>query len=293
MKKKAKSFYQLGVFMIAIGNEFVAARINALGAELASLRDASGHEYIWQAGPAWPRHSPVLFPIVGQVNNDTLRVDGREYHMGRHGFARDREFTPGSVTADHASFVLADDDATRAVYPFAFRLTLEYRVTGAALRVRYLVENPGPGPLPFSLGAHPAFNWPLPKQAQQLVFDRAEPAPVRRLADGLLAPEGIPTPIQGRTLPLSDELFVADALILDQVASRGVAFGKLRLTWCEEMRQLGIWSKPGADFLCIEPWAGHSDPVGYAGEFRDKPAVVLLPPAAQAAFWWEVAVKDH
>ena len=276
--------------MIAIGSEIASAHINPLGAELCSLRDASGHEYLWQAGPAWPRHSPVLFPIVGQVNNDTLHVSGQKYHMGRHGFARDRAFAPVTVAPGHASFVLTDDATTRKIYPFAFRLTLDYRLTAKGLRLTYIVENPGTTPLPFSLGAHPAWNWPQPKDAQRLIFDQPEPAPIRRLADGLLAPELHPTPIHGRDLPLSDALFVDDALILDQVASRGVQFAGLHVSWCDAMPFLGIWSKPGSDFLCIEPWAGHSDPVGYTGEFKDKPGVVVLAPGGRSEFWWEVAL---
>jgi len=277
--------------VITITSEIVSATVNAKGAELCSLL-AHGREYVWQAGAAWPKHSPVLFPIVGQVNGDRLRVDGREYHLGRHGFARDREFAVEDVAGDRARFVLRDDEATQAVYPFGFRLTLEYRVTGAALRVGYLVENPGPGPLPFSLGAHPAFNWPAPKREQRLVFDRDEPAAVRRLDGGLLAPEEFPTPIVGRALALSDQLFVDDALILDGVVSRGIGFGKVRVTWCDEMNVLGLWGKPGADFLCIEPWAGYSDPVGYVGEFRDKPGVRVLAAGGRATFWWQVEVQS-
>jgi len=276
--------------MVTIGNEHITAQIRPMGAELCSLTDASGTEFIWQAGAAWPRHSPVLFPIVGQVNGDEYRANGKTYHLGRHGFARDREFAPWGVTQDRASFVLADDEATRAVYPFKFHLTLDYRVTGAALRLTYLIANPGDDPLPFSIGGHPAFVWPAPKDAQELIFAEPEPAPIRRLQNGLLSPVRYETPIRGQTLALSDDLFFDDALILDQVKSRAVTFGRLRLSWCDAMPQLGIWNKPGADFICIEPWAGFSDPVGYAGELAQKPGIQLLAPGQQAEFWWEASI---
>jgi galactose mutarotase-like enzyme len=272
-----------------LDNGRIAAAVNTAGAELCSLVDTRGREFLWQAGAAWPRHAPVLFPIVGRLANDTLRVDGHAHRMTQHGFARDSLFTWETRAPHRARLVLVDSEATRASYPFAFRLIVDYAIDATTLAVTFTVANPGPAHLPASVGAHPAFRWPLAddvaKRAHTLTFSDPEPAPIRRLQDGLLRPDSVPTPIQGRTLALDESLFAEDAIILDQLASRSVRFAApdgpfVEVAW-DGFPQLGIWMKPGADFLCIEPWSGFASPVGFDGDFRDKPGIRLLAPGEQ------------
>jgi galactose mutarotase-like enzyme len=269
-----------------LGNGEISATILAQGAELASLKDAQGREYIWQAGPAWPRHAPVLFPIVGRLAGDRLRHAGRDHGMRQHGFARDRRFAWVTQGEEACRLVLADDAGTRAHYPFAFRLELGYALHGATLTQDFSITNTGDGVLPASLGAHPAFCWPLPgargKPGHRLEFEQAEEAPVRRLRDGLLSPEAEPSPVQGHVLPLGEHLFEADALILDRPASRHLRYtapgaATVEIAW-QGFAELGLWSKPGAAFLCIEPWHGFADPEGFDGEFIRKPGLMLIPP---------------
>ncbi|PNG24249.1 aldose 1-epimerase family protein [Methylocella silvestris] len=264
----------------------LSAVITAAGAELTSLTDPEGTEYIWQAGPAWPRYAPVLFPIVGRLNEDLLTHDGKSYRMTQHGFARDRVFSWMARAADSCSLQLVDDEETRAKYPFSFRLELSYRLAGGELHVGFAVVNTGAEILPASFGAHPAFNWPLrPDIAQEdyaLLFSEEEPAPIRRLAGGLLKPEELATPIEGKRLALRENLFEADAIILDRVASRSVRFAApqgpgVEVEW-EGFRELGLWMKPGARFLCIEPWLGAASPVGFEGPFAAKPGLALIAP---------------
>jgi galactose mutarotase-like enzyme len=141
--------------------------------------------------------------------------------------------------------------------------------------------------LPASFGAHPAFNWPLvpgqSKDNHRLVFPQVEPAPIRRLSGGLMLEKPEPSPIQGAVLPLSEALFADDAVILDAVKSRSVRYEAERgptieIAW-DGFRELGIWSKPGgAPFLCIEPWRGFASPVGFDGEFTDKPGLMQIAP---------------
>ena len=275
----------------AIAAARIAARIAADGAELQSLRDGTGREFLWQALPAWPRHAPVLFPIVGQLAGDTLRHRGTVTTMGRHGFARERRFTWLERTPRACRLVLADDDWTRARYPFAFRFEVAYTAEADALTTTYTIANTGPEPLPASMGAHPAFRWPLAegiaKDSHVLEFSAPEPAPVRRLDAGLLRPGALPSPIAGRTLRLTESLFADDALILDRPASNSVRFFApgapgIELSW-HGFSELGLWMKPGADFLCIEPWAGYASPVGFDGEFAEKPGLLLIPPGEQRA----------
>jgi galactose mutarotase-like enzyme len=272
---------------ITIDGFGLRAKLAQEGAELCSLVGADGLEVIWQAGEAWPRHSPVLFPIVGTLKDNRYRHLGVEYRLGRHGFARDKLFSLAAHDARSCRFVLTDDAATRDVYPFSFRFEVGYAMTAAGLEISYAVGNPGDVVLPASIGAHPAFNWPLrpgvDRLAHTLTFGAAEPAPIRRItADGLLRPEGLPSPIAGKILRLRDDLFVDDAIILDHPASRSVRFGGpgtpvVEVAW-EGFVELGIWMPPGADFLCIEPWHGMSSPVGFDGDFIDKPGLMLIPP---------------
>jgi galactose mutarotase-like enzyme len=264
----------------------ITATILAHGAELCSLKNAPGHELLWQAGPQWPRHAPLLFPIVGRLKNDELRHRGQVYPMTQHGFARDHRFEWVSREASTCRLVLRDSEATRARYPFAFRLEVTYAVRGADLDVAFTITNSGEETLPASLGGHPAFNWPLlselGKQAYALTFSDDEPAPIRRLKDGLMRPQAEPTPVRGKTLSLLEALFDDDAVILDQLASTSVRYAadrgaSIEMSWYG-FRELGVWSKPGgAPFLCIEPWHGFASPSDFDGEFSDKPGLMHIP----------------
>lgn len=282
-----------------IHGDGVSATVLAHGAELCSLKTAAGLELVWQAGPAWKRHAPLLFPIVGRLKGDTLLHRGRTYPMTQHGFARDSLFS--WVARDRAScrLVLADSPETRARYPFAFRLAVTYALSGTELAVSFEVANPGAETLPASLGGHPAFNWPLSpglrKDSYRLAFAQAEPAPIRRLKDGLLRAQPEPSPIRGSELALSDVLFDDDAIILDQPASTSVRYAAgegpaLTISW-DGFRQLGIWSKPGgAGFLCIEPWRGFASSAEFDGEFADKPGLMHIAPGEAARLSYGIGV---
>ncbi len=281
------------------GNDRLAVAVKADGAELTSLHSDAAGELLWQAGPEWPRHAPVLFPIVGRLAGDTLRQDGQDFRMTQHGFARDRRFDWLERDGAGCRLVLRDDAGTRAIYPFRFTLEIGYRLQGDRLAVEYRLHNPGDAMLPASLGAHPAFRWPLvggvPKTAHRLVFARDEPAPIRRVAGGLLRPEPEPSPIADRVLPLDERLFADDAVILDHPASDSLRYeapgaGPALVVAWHGMTALGIWSKPGAGFLCIEPWRGLASPAGFDGPFADKPHLMHLPPGAEARLGWSVQV---
>lgn len=283
--------------MHRFGNDRLSVAVKADGAELASLRAASGQELLWQAGPEWPRHAPVLFPIVGRLANDTLRHAGQTWRLTQHGFARDRRFTWLERDPHGCRLLLEDDAQTLAMFPFRFRLEIAYQLLQDRLTVEYRLHNPGDAVLPASIGAHPAFVWPLAegiaREAHRLVFAEPEPAPVRRVEGGLLRPDPEPTPIAGRVLALADALFVDDALILDRPASRSLTYEAdgaplaLKISW-HGMPQLGIWSKPGAGFLCIEPWHGLASPVGFDGDFIDKPFLIRLSPGEDATSGWSM-----
>src|ERR1700726_4959849 len=169
-------------------NDTMTATVAAVGAELCSLKNAQGLELLWQAGVAWPRHAPLLFPIVGRLKNDQLRHRGKAYPMTQHGFARDLRFDWKERGPKSCTLILTDDAATRARYPFAFRLAVTYTGKNADLEVALEITNTGDEMLPAAIGAHPAFNWPLlpglAKEAYELTFSNEEHSPVRRLNDG-------------------------------------------------------------------------------------------------------------
>lgn len=277
-------------------SDAITATIKADGAELCSLRNADGLELLWQAGPQWPRHSPLLFPIVGRLKNDQLHHDGRTYPMTQHGFARDLRFEWIERGPASCKLMLTDSAATASRYPFAFQVTVAYQATGADLDVTFEITNTGTKTLPASIGAHPAFNWPLlpglAKEAYRLTFSRDETAPIRRLKDGLMRAKPEPSPVKGRTMPLSDGLFTDDAVILDQPASHSVRYAAdhgpfIELSW-EGFRELGAWSKPGAPFLCIEPWHGFASPADFDGEFSQKPGLMHIAPAERRAMNYRI-----
>ena len=280
---------------IRIATDAMSAEFSTLGAEMRALRDEAGRDLLSDGPPEyWTGRAPFLFPIVGAVNGDTIHVDGQAYPMAKHGFARKSEFAVVEALPDRATFRLQSNDATRAHYPFDFRLDVHHRIEGATLHTEAVLTNPGDVALPASFGFHPAFRWPLPwggdRADHALVFAQPEPAPIRRIdpASGLVLSDPAPSPVERDTLVPRDELFVPDALIFDQLQSRSVRFGvpggrMLRVDF-PNIPLLGVWTKPGAPFLCIEPWQGLADPVGYEGDFRDKPYVVQVAPGAERRF---------
>lgn len=287
--------------MIAITDGAVSARIHPLGAELWSMTDEAGREYMTDADPAfWTGHAPLLFPIVGALNGGRYRHEGREYALPKHGFARTSRFEVVRQTREAVTFRLTDNGETRPVWPFAFELFVAYRLGGRKLATTATVVNCGNSEMPFSFGFHPAFAWPLPgggaKRDHAIRFVEEEPHPVKRLdPDGLIG-RSEPTPVVGRELPLRPELFADDALIWDQLDSRGLSYGGAHGggLWIHfpDLPMLGVWQKPGANYICIEPWAGIADPAGFEGELRDKPGVMILPPGAERSFRMDVTVPS-
>ena len=276
---------------LTIGSAGLSARINPRGAELSSLTDAAGRELMTDADPAfWTGRAPILFPIVGEANGGVIRVDGRAYPIARHGFARTSMFTVAEHGSDHAVLRLTDSETTRAAWPFAFVLEIRFEIVATTVTVIARIGNPGSEPMPASFGFHPAFAWPLPdagaREDHRIVFDRPEPAALRQLTGaGLIAPESRPSPVVGDTLALADALFTADALIWDELASDSVSYGtdhgpRLRVAFPDTTR-LGVWTKPGSRFVCIEPWHGIADPVGFADDFADKPGVFVVAPGGE------------
>lgn len=269
------------------------------GAELCGLGSLTGPELLWDGDPAvWARQAPHLFPSIGRFPGDAYCHQGQTYAMSPHGFARGLDFDLVRLTREDCTLVLRDTPWTRTIYPFPFELRIRFALVGPSLEVGYLLSNSGGEVLPACLGAHPAFQWPLvsgiPREEHRIRFEKPEPAPIRRQVNGLLAPETCPTPVVDRTLRLEDELFRDDVLILDQVRSRRLRYDTpggpgLEIRW-EGFDRLGIWTKPGAGFVCIEPWAGLPTPEAFSGEILERPGLVLVPPGGRRSFAYSVTL---
>ena len=273
---------------ITITSGDLTAEIAAKGAELRRLVTSEGKDLQWDGDPAfWTGRAPILFPVIGMLNGGHYRLDGQVIAMTKHGFARDSEFEVAAQAPSSVTLRLDANDHTRTLYPFEFRLEITYRLEGARLDIQASVANRGGEPMPASFGFHPALRWPLPfgqaRADHRIRFDQDEPAAIRRIdADGLVTPAPRPTPVEGRVLKLRDDLFIDDAVIFDQIRSRRVLYGaetgpQLAVSFAD-FSVLGVWTKPGSGFICIEPWAGMSDPEGYDGELADKPHSFVVAP---------------
>ncbi len=272
-----------------ITNGVLSAEMRHRGAELASLRHKGLQpEYIWQADPAfWGKSSPVLFPIVGQLKGNTYYYNNKAYSMPRHGFAREMDFELEVLGADHATFKLSDSDETRRKYPFAFTLRIAYTLKGDSLLVNYSVTNPSDDVLLFSLGAHPAFNVPLVAGTKYddhyLLFSEREKVMRWNITpEGTIDTAGDLILADENKLPLFKSLFDKDALVFKDLKSQRISILSnahnhgLEFSF-EGFPYFGIWAAPGADFVCLEPWAGIADPANHDQEFSNKEGIMRLP----------------
>jgi len=288
---------------ITLRSDALVAQVDPQGAQLSVLRDSSQRELLWNGDPAvWKGRAPVLFPIVGALSGGRYRWQGQDYPLARHGFARDRRFAVVRQSEREVLFRQVADAETRRVYPFDFELDVSFVLEGNRLAVQASVHNAGTTPFPASLGFHPAFMWPLregdSRDAHYLEFESAEPAPVRRLnAAGLLTHDRHPTPVVGRRLHLADALFEEDVVIFDQLASRRVVYGTDRGPGIAmdfpDATYLGLWTKPAARFICIEPWRGVADPFDFEGDFAAKPGIFQVAPGGREALTMHLTIRDN
>ncbi|GGH21003.1 aldose 1-epimerase family protein [Mucilaginibacter phyllosphaerae] len=268
--------------MTILENDFLKVAIDSKGAQLTSIfNKETGLEQLWQANPdVWGYHAPNLFPIVGGLLNNELHADGQTYSMSRHGFARQSEFILLDSDEVHAGFSLPNSEKTLAVFPYKFDFQVLYTLIDNALRITYKVINRDNKPVYFSVGGHPAFNVPFNAgesyEDYYLEFETQENLETHLLnKDGLFSGETHPVPTPGKKLGLTRELFAEDALVFKNLQSRMVTIKstKHHQTLSVEFphfNYLGLWAKPGADFVCIEPWLGCADSAGEPKDIKAK-----------------------
>jgi galactose mutarotase-like enzyme len=274
--------------MLSIENQQIRIGIQPKGAELQSIFHKEYQtEYMWNGDPAfWGKHSPLLFPIVGTLKENTYYYENKPYKLSRHGFARDREFAVEAQTPDSITFLLKSDADTLKDYPFDFELRVSYLLKEDGFTTTYKVTNPTSEPLYFSVGGHPAFKLPLASGTEYtdyyLEFDQEENAPRWPISkDGLIETASQPLLKNTNTLPLKKELFARDALVLKHLASTSIAIrsGKtprgLQMDF-PDFPFFGIWAAPNADFVCLEPWCGIADSVDSNQQLPEKEGINRL-----------------
>lgn len=277
------------------------ATVQTRGGELVSLR-RNGAEYIWGGDPAfWSGQNPILFPIVGSLKDGRVDIGGQTFSMSRHGFARHSEFTPVEQGGDFAVLELRESGETLERYPFPFSLRVRHQLLADGFSTAFTVENTGPSPLPFCIGAHTAFRCPLREgerfEDYRLVFDRREDASTLLLTPEGLVRGGAEEPmLSGGVLPLDYGIFRR----LDTVIFRQLQSGSVSLVHRETGRGVkmdfsqfpiaAFWTKPGAPFLCLEPWQGCAASDRETGRFQDKPFAVTLAPGEQKTLAYTVTL---
>ncbi|MEH3119324.1 MAG: aldose 1-epimerase family protein [Methylorubrum populi] len=279
------------------------ARIALDGAEPVSWQ-VEGREYLWSGAPEhWNRHAPWLFPVVGASGGGGVRVDGRRYPMAQHGFARDLPFSVVSRDDAAVSLCLSDSEATRAHYPFPFRLTIDVAICAKNLAFAIRIENPGDAPLPYALGFHPAFPWPFAGGERRagggyaVLFEAAERPFVPEVgAGGLLVRGERELPLDGARLDLDPDLFT-EALVFLNAKSRAMRFvapnGRAIAMRVEDFPHLAVWTKPTAPFLSLEAWTGHADWAGFDGELAQRDSQRLLAPGEAARHGIALAIEGE
>ncbi|GAB3490271.1 aldose 1-epimerase family protein [Spirosoma knui] len=272
--------------MVTLENDLLRIAVQPKGAELTSIFDKiAGIEHLWQADPSvWPWHAPNLFPVVGGLLNNQLLIDGNPYPMERHGFGRHSVFEITESTGTHAVFSLRSNDTTYAVYPYKFLFQIIYELSGSSLSVTYRILNEDNKTMFFSVGAHPAFAVPFQAgdtyEDYYLEFDKPEALATHMLSSGGYFTgdvKSVPTE-SGNRLRLTKHLFDQDALVFKNLSSQRVSIRSDKHAQAVTVAfsgfpYLGVWAKPGASFVCIEPWLGCADSEGPQLPIEKKEAI--------------------
>ena len=289
--------------MIELKNDLLTVIVSEKGAELQSIKDANGKEYLWQGDPKyWGRRSPILFPIVCSVNNETYRVDGKEYHLPRHGFARDAEFTLIFQSERKVTLALESSAETKEVYPYDFTLSVSYVLDENKIGVIWHVLNTDSREIHFQIGGHPAFNVPDMKpgadQQGRIRLDNSDPMDaLHSYLDGSHEMNEVPfIEAENGLMEFSNNTWRNDSIKVHKCQLHRAELlnkaGEAEVTVEFRTPVVAFWSPYGkqAPFVCIEPWYGIGDPRGFDGEFKDKPLMNHLQPGASFMSKYTIAI---
>ena len=245
--------------MVILDNGNIRAEINELGAEIRRVT-VSGEERLWSGDTAfWGGVAPVLFPICGGLKDDKFTIEGKEYNLAKHGFAKNMEFSVESKTNVSAVFLLTDTPETLEVYPWHFEFRIKYTLTGTSISVDYDIKNTSSTPMYTSVGSHEAYACPEGIEDYDIIFERKETLKAARVNGTLIERTTDTVLYDSDTLPLYNKYFDIDALVFTDIKSRFVTLrnrknGKATSVSFPGFDYLLLWMKPGAGYICIEPW---------------------------------------
>ena len=290
--------------MVELKNEQLSVVVSEKGAELQSIKDAHGKEYLWQADPKyWGRHSPILFPIVCSVNDETYRVDGKEYHLPRHGFARDATFKLIVQSQRKVTFVLESSEETKKVYPYDFTLSVSYVLDDNKIGVIWHVHNTDTREIHFQIGGHPAFNIPDMKPGEQqsgrIRLDNEAPMDaLHSYLDGSHEMDEVPfVEAENGLMEFSNNTWRNDSIKIHKCQLHRAELlnkaGEPEVTVTFRTPVIAFWSPydKQAPFVCIEPWYGRCDRVHYDGTYEEKDWIQTLAPSGTFEARYQIVIE--
>jgi galactose mutarotase-like enzyme len=284
---------------IYIENEHIRVLFSSKGAELQHITGVdSGTEYLWSGDAKhWPKFSPVLFPIIGALKENSYQFDGKTYALPRHGFARDMDFEVNKISELEILFTLTANAETLKIYPFEFKLCLRYKLMKATVCCTYEISNPSDTALLFSVGGHPAFAAPLNKQGvytdYYLQFNADDELTYYEIEDNLISDKTTTLGLEDKKLYLKHELFYNDALVIKNLKSTSISlmntknYNGINFKF-ENFPYFGIWAAKDAEFICLEPWCGIADSIHHNQQLTDKEGIITLAAGGEWERTWEV-----
>lgn len=275
-------------------NDFISISVKSYGAELCSLIDKEkNRELMWQADPKfWPRHAPLLFPVVGKLKDNSFQFKGKNYILNQHGFARQSEFEVFMPVKNQLTCRLQSSQESLKVYPFSYEFETHYILQNHTLKQVFIIKNTGKETMYASVGAHPAFAINLSANPE-LHFTPHLNHYIYKLQDGSIKskPWGY---ISGELLEIENNTFDEDALILDQTANYKIALAEngnnILTVDTGNMPYLGIWAKPAAPFVCVEPWCGMADFEEHDGDITKKKGIIGIEPGDSFEAWLSITI---
>lgn len=274
-----------------IENEYLTAEIKSFGAELHSVKSKKSHnEYLWQGfEEIWYGQAPVLFPIIGQMLDGKYRYKGIEYEMPKHGLVRKREFEIVKCEGNVAELSIKSNEETKKYYPFDFELSVKYKLVNNSIKAVHTVINKSDGEIYFSIGAHPGFNCNV---GDELEFEESESVGTLRIDNNsILMDKEYPLLDNEKVIKITGDIFKTDALILKNLKSSIVTLKNKKNNYNVRFNfgnspYLGIWAKPGAPYVCIEPWYGVNDSYDKKGDLSQKVGIQRLNKGEQFKQIW-------
>lgn len=277
-------------------NEFFTLAVNGMGAELNSLKSKkTGIEYIWCGDVSiWYGQSPILYPIIGRLLDDKYTLNGVEYTMEKHGIVRKKPFELVEQTADSLTFVKTQNEETLKQYPYNFEFVVTFKLTNKGLKVTHTVTNTDNKTMYYSFGAHPGFNCEI---GDYLEFsDDTELVTERIDKESILIEDTFPVKMDGNKVELTPEIFIDDALILSSFKSKNIKIKSNNhnrvVSFDFDSPFLGIWAKPNAPYVCLEPWWGVNDDYNKKADLSQKRGIMALESGDSKEFTWEVSISE-